>query len=90
MRRLRFYKLTGGLLASVLKTGRVSICIESDLPTTARFYTAHFSPESNLFLVAFEDESFDEVKEGQMIPIHDLNVTEIVDDLITDVITCEN
>lgn len=76
-RRLRFYEMTGELLASVLKTGRVNIRIDSDLPATARFYTAHFSPERNLFLVAFEDELFDEVKENQLIPIGNLNVTEI-------------
>jgi len=41
------------------------------LPGTARFYTASFDILRNEFVCIFEDQSFDDVRQGCEIPIAD-------------------
>lgn len=52
-----------------LKNACLKLKIESDLPESAKFITAHLSKTENVFYFLFEHESFDYVKPGEIIPV---------------------
>lgn len=68
-RRLKGVLITGRLLEMFLLSRTVNIKIQSSIPETATFYTAYFDHSRNAFVVFFEDESFDCVPEGELVPI---------------------
>ena len=70
MRRLMGVIITGEAVAAVVREGfRRKQYVRSEIPESAKFYTAHFSHERNAFVAVFEDPSFAPVAEGGLIPL---------------------
>lgn len=61
-------KVTGCAIPGLFIKGRVHECIEG-LPEDAKFLRAWFEPSNDCFSLIFESESFEEVEEGNEIPI---------------------
>ena len=70
IKRLRGVTVCGNVIAGLCKTGTAEIQVESLIPETARFHSSFFDYPRNCFICIFEDASFDEVPEGQEIPLH--------------------
>ena len=69
MRRLYAFLVTGEMIAQFCRNGEHAFTVEGPVPDTARFFCAHFDHARNAFVCIFEDDSFDEVAEGEYIPL---------------------
>lgn len=68
-RRLRSILVTGECVAGLARTGSVFLSVESEIPETAKFVTSWFSDSHRSFVCVFEDDSFPEVREGEILRI---------------------
>ena len=69
IRRLRRIIVAGEIVAEFARHGKRTIEIESVIPESARFVSAHVDTQANGISVIFEDASWDEVPLGGMIPL---------------------
>ena len=67
-RRLVGVIITGKAVASIVRAGKRSIDVSSPVPATALFYTSYFDHSRNAFVAVFEDDSFDPIADGCLIP----------------------
>lgn len=68
-RRLAGLIITGECVASLARAGKRTIDISSPVPETASFFTSYFDHSRNAYVAVFEDESFNLLCEGCVIPI---------------------
>jgi hypothetical protein len=68
-RKLRGFLISDHMLGEFCRNGPRSFCVNGPVPDTAKFWSAHFDHEKNAFVCFFEDESFDSVPEGCIIPV---------------------
>ena len=69
MRRIYGFVLTGQVVGEFCRNGDRQFTVNSPVPETATFFSAHFDHARNGFVCYFEDESFEPVAEGSVIPI---------------------
>jgi hypothetical protein len=82
-RRLKSLLVTGECVAGLARTGSVFLSVESEIPETAKFVTSYFSDSHRSFVVVFEDDSFPEVREGEVLRIEPGPVTSIDSSVIS-------
>lgn len=70
-RRLAGLVVTGECVGMMSRSGDRTITVDSPVPETASFFTSYFDHSRNAYVCVFEDESFDPVAEGAIIPILD-------------------
>ena len=68
--RVRGFSITAQCVAELCKIGHRQQNIVTGAPETATFCHAWYDFETQSFIVAMEDESFEEVLEGCRIPIN--------------------
>ena len=61
--------ITGKSVALLARAGKREIDVSSPVPETASFFTSYFDHSRNAYVAVFEDESFDPVGDGALIPI---------------------
>jgi len=69
MRRLYGFIVSGDVLGEFCRNGNHAFKVTGPVPESASFWSSHFDPSRNAFVVVFEDESFPPVAEGAVIPI---------------------
>ena len=67
-RRLMAFAIKESALRAVLTPGLGLRVLHSDLPETAELHHIYNEPQRACFVAVFQDESFDETPEGNMIP----------------------
>ena len=68
-RRLAGIIITGETVASIVRAGKRIIDVSSNVPATASFFTSYFDHSRNAFVAVFEDDSFDCIADGCLIPL---------------------
>jgi len=61
--------ITGKSVALLARAGKREIDVSSPVPETASFFTSYFDHSRNAYVAVFEDESFDPVGDGALVPI---------------------
>lgn len=67
-RRLLAFWVDPWFIAALCIRGERHFCVDSCVPDTARFFRAWFEPSRNAFAVVFEDDSFELITPGALIP----------------------
>lgn len=69
MKRQKIAIVTGDAIAAILACGQKQIRTDSDVPMGAEFRGAYFDPQRQAFLIVLEHDSFEPVREGELIPV---------------------
>lgn len=69
MRRIYGFVVTGEVVGEFCRNGEREFRVDGPVPDTATFFSAHFDHARNGFVCYFEDESFEPVAEGAIIPV---------------------
>ena len=68
-RRLAGVIITGDAVAAIVRAGKRSIDVSSPVAETASFFTSYFDHSRNAYVAVFEDDSFDLIASGALIPL---------------------
>jgi len=67
-RRVIYLEVTPNIFADFFKVGSFNI-IESPIPKKAKFIAGYYETIRNRILILYEHKSFDEVRNGEIIPV---------------------
>lgn len=74
LRRLAGVYATPQVIGAFVLNGECHMRISSPIPETANFFSAYFDQARNVFVVIYEDDSFEVVPEGAKVPILERSV----------------
>jgi len=62
-------KITPELLGEIFRNGKLHVKIESGIPKEAKFISAWYNYDKTCFNLCYESPQFEEVEEGESMPI---------------------
>ena len=75
-RRVKIVKVAKEVLGGIFKTTKEGVAYRIDgIPQDAEFIDAHYEFSEDMFYFKYSHDSFDNVKYGEKIPIHDVKFT---------------